>query len=54
MDVKLAAAVAGTVRPGEVAGFCREHGISRETFYKWRRRFLAEGQTGLEDGRGGR
>lgn len=49
MDVKLAAAVAGTVRRGEVAGFCREHGISRETFYKWRRRFLAEGQAGLEE-----
>lgn len=49
MDVKLAAAVAGTVRSGEVAGFCREHGISRETFYKWRRRFLAEGQAGLEE-----
>lgn len=49
MDVKLAAAVAGTVRPGEVAGFCREHGISRQTFYKWRRRFLVEGQAGLEE-----
>lgn len=48
MDVKLAAAVAGTVRPGEVAEFCRLHGISRQTFYKWRRRFQAQGRAGLE------
>jgi transposase InsO family protein len=49
MDVKLAAAVAGTVRKGEVAEFCRECGISRQTFYKWRRRFECEGQAGLEE-----
>lgn len=28
--------------------FCREHGVSRETFYVWRRRYLAEGLEGLE------
>ena len=31
-----------------VAAFCREHGISRETFYVWRRRYRAEGLDGLE------
>src|SRR5829696_8506731 len=50
MDVKLAAGIAGTVRSGEVAAFCREHGISRQTFYKWRRRYLdAGGPAGLEE-----
>lgn len=43
MDVKLAAGIAGTVRRGEVAAFCRDHGISRQTFYKWRRRYTAAG-----------
>ena len=50
MDVKLAAGIAGTVRPGEVAAFCREHGISRQTFYKWRRRYVeAGGPAGLDE-----
>lgn len=50
MDVKLAAALAGAVRRGEVAGFCRANGISRETFYKWRRRAEAAGGVlGLEE-----
>lgn len=31
-----------------VAAFCREQGISRQTFYEWRRRYLAEGVEGLE------
>jgi Transposase and inactivated derivatives len=40
MDVRLAAAVTG----GEinVSAFCRERGISRETFYVWRRRYALE------------
>lgn len=50
MDVKLAAGLAGAVRRGEVAGFCRTNGISRETFYKWRRRAEAAGGVlGLEE-----
>jgi transposase InsO family protein len=49
MDVKMAAAIGGAVRTGEVAAFCREHGISRQTFYKWKRRFEAEGLAGLEE-----
>jgi transposase InsO family protein len=28
---------------------CREYGISRKTGYKWKRRFLAEGRSGLAD-----
>jgi transposase InsO family protein len=47
MDVKLAAGVAGTVREGEVAQFCREQGISRQTFYKWKARYEADGFDGL-------
>lgn len=31
-----------------VAGFCRDHGISRESFYAWRRRYALEGEAGLE------
>jgi transposase InsO family protein len=49
MDVKLAAAIGGAVRTGEVAAFCREHGISRQTFYKWKHRFETEGLAGLEE-----
>lgn len=45
MDVRLRIAVAS---PGiNVSAFCREHGVSRETFYVWRRRYEAEGLDGL-------
>ena len=46
MDVRLVAAVTG----GEinVAAFCREQGITRDTFYRWRARYRAEGLAGLE------
>jgi transposase InsO family protein len=46
VDVRLAAAVTG----GEinVSAFCREHGISRDTFYRWRGRYRHEGLAGLE------
>jgi transposase InsO family protein len=30
-----------------VARFCREHGIGRDAFYEWRRRFEAGGEAGL-------
>lgn len=47
MDVRLAAAVAdGSLN---VTEFCREQGISRSTFYKWRNRFRSEGLAGLEE-----
>src|SRR6185437_2655171 len=45
MDVRMAAVLAGAVP--NVAGFCREQQISRQTFYKWRARFRAEGVAGL-------
>lgn len=45
MDVRMKIAVAPD--DTNVAAFCREHGISRETFYVWRRRFAAEGPEGL-------
>jgi transposase InsO family protein len=47
MDVRMAAALAGAVP--NVALFCREQQISRETFYKWQRRFRAEGVEGLAE-----
>lgn len=43
----MAAALAGGVE--DVAGFCREQGISRQTFYKWKKRFAVEGLDGLRD-----
>lgn len=48
MDVRMAAAMAGGV--GNVAAFCREQGISRQTFYKWRARFAESGIEGLREG----
>jgi transposase InsO family protein len=45
VDVRLAAAVTG--EKINVAAFCREHGISRDTFYRWRRRYRDEGLAGL-------
>jgi transposase InsO family protein len=46
VDVRIVAAVTG----GEinVAAFCRERNISRDTFYRWRARYQDEGLTGLE------
>ena len=34
---------------GNVARTCRRFGMSRKSFYKWRRRFLEHGDTGLCD-----
>src|SRR6478752_2901788 len=45
MDTRAATALAGQVE--NVAEFCRRHQISRVTFYKWRRRFAAQGWDGL-------
>src|SRR3954451_24729957 len=46
MDVRLRIAVASDDL--NVAAFCREHGVSCQTFYEWRRRYLADGLEGLE------
>jgi transposase InsO family protein len=47
MDIRMAAALAGQV--DNVAGFCRDEQVSRQTFYKFRRRFRDEGIDGLQD-----
>ncbi len=39
----------GTKRGGDVARLCRRFGISRETGYKWMRRFETSGEEGLLD-----
>src|SRR4029079_17394830 len=44
MDIRAATALAGQV--DNVAEFCRSQQISRETFYKWRKRFLEQGLDG--------
>ena len=46
MDVRFKIAVASA--EVNVASFCRTHGISRQTFYVWKRRFDADGLDGLE------
>ena len=45
MDVRMKIAVSSPSL--NVAAFCREHGISRETFYVWKRRYEADGLDGL-------
>lgn len=47
MDIRMAAALAGQIE--NVAQFCRDSQISRETFYKYRRRFLEDGLEGLRE-----
>ena len=47
MDIRMAAALAGQVQ--NVTAFCTCHGISRQTFYKYRRRFACEGINGLQE-----
>lgn len=47
MDIRMAAAVAGQIE--NVAQFCRDNQTSRETFYKFRRRFRDMGIEGLHD-----
>src|SRR3954452_9892993 len=47
MDVRMAAALAQGVE--DVAAFCRAQQISRQTYYKWKKRFESEGLDGLRD-----
>ena len=35
MDARLIAAISGSVEGLNVAGMCRQLGISRQSFYKW-------------------
>ncbi|CAN5824365.1 IS481 family transposase [soil metagenome] len=46
MDVRLRIAVSSADL--NVSAFCRDHGLSRETFYFWKRRYDAVGLDGLE------
>jgi transposase-like protein len=45
LDVLLAVERTGAT----VAEVCRRHGISRDTYYRYRRRYLDQGLEGLED-----
>jgi transposase InsO family protein len=47
MDVRMAAALAHGV--DDVAAFCRAQGISRQSYYKWKKRFETEGLDGLRE-----
>lgn len=47
MDARLIAAVSGSAEGLNVAGLCRQLGISRQSFYKWRARYELEGLDGM-------
>jgi transposase InsO family protein len=47
MDIRAATALAGQIE--NVSAFCRDHQISRQTFYKYRRRFAQHGLAGLQE-----
>lgn len=47
MDLRVATAYAGQI--DNVSQFCRDQQISRQTFYKFRRRFAQGGLAGLQD-----
>jgi transposase InsO family protein len=47
METRLLAVFTAGLKSVSVSGVCAELGISRQTFYKYRRRFLAEGPAGL-------
>jgi transposase InsO family protein len=47
MDIRAATAFVGQIE--NVSQFCREQQISRQTFYKYRRRFAQEGLAGLQE-----
>jgi transposase InsO family protein len=47
MDIRAATALAGQIE--NVSAFCRDHQMSRQTFYKWQHRFGGEGLAGLQE-----
>jgi transposase InsO family protein len=49
MDARLIAALSGSGEGVNVAGLCRQLGISRQSFYKWRARYSLEGLDGLSE-----
>jgi transposase InsO family protein len=48
VELRLMAAVTGSLEGVNVTQLCAAAGISRKTFYKWRARFVAEGLVGLQ------
>ena len=48
VELRLMAAVTGSLEGVNVTALCHDVGISRKTFYKWRARFRVEGLAGLE------
>ena len=49
METRLLAVFTAGLKSVSVSGLCAELGISRQTFYKYRRRFLIEGPAGLAE-----
>lgn len=49
MESRLLAVFTAGLKSVSVSGLCTELGISRQTFYKYRRRFVAEGPAGLAE-----
>ena len=47
MDIRAATALAGQIE--NVSAFCRDQQMSRQSFYKWRRRFGEDGLPGLQE-----
>ena len=48
VDLRLLAAISGELGELNVAALCREKGVSRKTFCKWRARYAAGGIEGIE------
>lgn len=48
MELRLMAAVTGSLEGVNVTALCRDAGTSTKTFYKWRARYEAEGLDGLQ------
>jgi winged helix-turn helix protein len=49
METRLLAVFTAGLKSVSVSGLCAELGVSRQTFYKYRRRFVAEGPAGLAE-----
>ena len=47
MDIRAVTAMPGQIE--NVSVFCRDHQMSRQSFYKWRRRFRQHGLAGLQE-----
>jgi transposase len=54
VDVRLLAAITGSLDGVNVSALCRDLEVSTKTFYKWRARFAAEGSKASSPVRGAR